>query len=119
MNPLNTTASLNSAGVGDTLTGARFARTAADRGDAELIGNARNDIFQFTNRSIGGQDFVTDLTSDGVLNLDCTYHSAADINDMISSASVSGSSSTVTLSDSTEITFIDVAMLDPSSFTTT
>lgn len=81
----------------------------AGTGAETMTGGAGANFFQFVNGSAGGTDVVTDLTSSDVVNLVGYGANAAAA--AIASATVSGGSSTIQLSDATKITFLNVASL--------
>ena len=74
-----------------------------------MTGGAGSDLFQFTNGQAGGNDFITDFSANDIVNL-VGYGANAAAN-AIAAATVSGGSSTIQLSNSTKITFTDVASL--------
>ena len=117
LDPLNAAASLLGGGGNDTLVGARFNSTVAGSGNATLTGGSGSDTFLFKNGYAGGHDYVQDLTGTDIVNLAYYGYSTAGINSLIASATVAGGSSTIMLSDSTQITFVGVASLDPTRFT--
>jgi Ca2+-binding RTX toxin-like protein len=116
INPLNAAASVVGGLGADTLVGARFNATVAGSGNATLTGGAGNDTFEFISGYAGGHDYVTDLTANDVVNLAFYGYTPGGISSLLASASVSGGSSTITLSDSTKITFLDTTSLNPSNF---
>ena len=81
----------------------------AGTGSDTMTGGAGSDFFQFVNGAAGGNDFITDFSSSDVVNL-IGYGANAAAN-AINAATVSGGSSTIQLSDSTKITFVNVASL--------
>ena len=117
INPLNAAASIVGGAGADTLVGARFNATVAGSGNATLTGGIGNDTFEFINGYAGGHDYVTDLTANDVVNLAFYGYSPTGISNLLASATVAGGSSTITLSDSTKITFVGIASLNPSNFT--
>jgi Ca2+-binding RTX toxin-like protein len=117
INPLNAAASIVGGLGADTLVGARFNATVAGSGNATLTGGAGNDTFEFINGYAGGHDYVTDLTATDVVNLAFYGYTPSGISSLLASASVAGGSSTITLSDSTKITFVGITSLNPSNFT--
>jgi Ca2+-binding RTX toxin-like protein len=117
LDPLNAAASLVGGSGNDTLVGARFNSTVAGSGNATLTGGVGSDTFLFKNGYAGGHDYVTDLSAGDVVNLAYYGYNAAGISNLIASAAVAGGSSTITLSDSTQITFIGITSLNSGSFT--
>lgn len=118
LDALNSQASMDGGLGNDTLVGGRFNSTVAGSGNVTLTGGAGDDVFLFKNGYAGGHDYVTDLGATDIVNLAYYGYNQQGIDQMIASAVVSGGSSTVTLSDSTQITFIGVSTLHSSSFTT-
>jgi Ca2+-binding RTX toxin-like protein len=117
INPLNATASVIGGIGADTLVGARFNASVTGSANATLTGGAGSDTFEFVNGYAGGHDYVTDLTANDVVNLAFYGYTPTGISSLLASATVSGGSSTITLSDATKITFVGLSSLNPGNFT--
>lgn len=97
--------------VGGSSSDLLWAGTGADT----LTGGAGTgtDVFNFVNGSAGGADVITDFSSSDVVNL--IGYGADAAATAIANATVSGGSSTIQLSDSTKITFLNVTNLSTSN----
>ena len=117
LDPLHAAASVVAGSGNDTLVGARFNSTVAGSGNATLTGGAGNDTFLFKNGYAGGHDYVANLTGADVVNLAYYGYNSGSITNLIASAVVAGGSSTITLSDATQITFVGITSLNSKNFT--
>lgn len=117
LDPLHATAFVVAGSGNDTLVGARFNSTVAGSGNATLAGGAGNDTFLFKNGYAGGHDYVIGLTGADVVNLAYYGYNSDSVTNLIASAVVAGGSSTITLSDATQITFVGIASLNSKNFT--
>jgi len=117
LDPLHAAASVVAGSGNDTLVGARFNSTVAGSGNATLTGGAGNDTFLFKNGYAGGHDYVANLTGADVVNLAYYGYNSSSVTNLIASAVVAGGSSTITLSDATQITFVGIASLNSNNFT--
>ncbi|MGA7799863.1 MAG: calcium-binding protein [Gammaproteobacteria bacterium] len=86
-------------------------------GGDTMTGGAGSNAFNFVDHHAGSNYVITDFTSNDVVNL-IGYGANAATN-ALDSATTSGGSSVISLSDSTQITFLDVTKLNLSNFSST
>ena len=123
----NETLNAGSSDTNNTLAGGTGADTLisgsgndvfwAGTGGDTMTGGAGSDAFNFVKGNAGGHYVITDFTSSDGVNL-LGYGADAATN-ALASASTSGGSSVISLSDSTQITFLDVTHLNASNFSST
>jgi Ca2+-binding RTX toxin-like protein len=107
----NSNNTLSGAGTGaDSLAGGSGNDVFwAGAGPDTLTGGGGSDAFNFVHGSAGGTDVITDFSSNDVVNL--IGYGANAAAQAIANATVSGGSTTIQLSDSTKITFLNVTNL--------
>ena len=102
----------------DSLIGGQGSDTMfAGTGNSTLTGSGSNDLFVFSKGAAGGVDVITDLgATDSVVLIG--YGGAAAVIAALAGATVSGGSTTISLSDNTKVVFSNVTNLSASNFLT-
>ena len=103
------------AGTANLIGGSGSDTIFAGTGTATMTGGSGSDLFVFTKGAAGGTDFIADLSASDAVVLN-GYGGAGAITTALSTATISGSSTTITLSDATRITFSNVAGLNAGAF---
>lgn len=103
-------------GGADTILGSSGNdQIVAGRGDATLTGGGGSDLFVFADGGAGGHVTITDWLAGGDQVYLANYGAGADAA-AYASEQVAGSSTTVTLSDHTTITFLDTINVQATAF---
>jgi hypothetical protein len=79
-----------------------------------MTGGGGIDVFSFVSGQAGGQDVITDFSSQDFVNL--VGYGSGEVANALNSAVVSGGSTTVQLSDATKITFLNFTNLNQNNF---
>ena len=87
----------------------------AGTGSATITGATGNDLFLFTKGQAGGTDLITDFTS-GADTVGLVGYGKNEASLALKSQQIVAGSTTITLSDSTKITFTGVTNLKPGDF---
>jgi Ca2+-binding RTX toxin-like protein len=87
----------------------------AGTGSATMTGGAGTDLYAFFKGQAGGTDLITDFKA-GIDHVTLQNYGAGAAAAALQTAKVSAGSTTITLSDGTQVTFQGITHLNSSSF---